>query len=99
MRVLKFFIQTFVFLGLFYWFFGGGFDKQVASDLQGIHNKVATDAVEQYQIAVRNGTRIDRCVQAGMVTAAFLQAKNEKDYASWKAVQNAECKAAGMPLQ
>lgn len=44
-----------------------------------IENK-ATDAVTQYEIAKRQGDKMQICVQAGFVTAAFLQAKDEKNY-------------------
>lgn len=60
-------------------------------------DQVARDAVVQYRIAARSGSVIDRCVQAGMVTAAYLQAQDEANYASWKAVQRRDCKAAGVP--
>jgi hypothetical protein len=69
---------------------GGG------GSLDGIKAKVASDAVEKYGIAKRNGSPVDICVQAGMVTAAFLQAKDEPNYAKWKATQGADCKRAGV---
>jgi hypothetical protein len=59
--------------------------------------KVARDSVQQYEIAKRSGNAIDVCVQAGLVSAAFLQAKDEANYASWKAIEKADCKRAGMP--
>jgi len=34
----------------------------------------------QYEIAARHGGAIDVCVQAGLVTAAYLQAKDESHY-------------------
>ncbi len=76
---------------------GNILDKIANKEMAKIENKVAEDAVTQYQIAERNGTKIDICVQAGMVSAAWLQAKNEQEYANWKAVQTQKCKAAGMP--
>jgi serine protease inhibitor len=43
-------------------------DSLVNQQMNNIENKVASDAVEQYNIAKRNGgTAIDICVQAGMV--------------------------------
>ncbi|MBI1275405.1 hypothetical protein GC177_05480 [bacterium] len=62
---------------LAYWFFGGGLEHQANNTLLDIQNQVAEDAVTQYGIASRNGNKMDKCVQAGLVTAAFLQAKNE----------------------
>jgi len=63
--------------------------------MNGIHKKVCDDAVEQYGIAKRNGTSIDTCVHAGMVAAAFLQAKDEESYAQWKKTEKADCAKAG----
>jgi hypothetical protein len=61
-----------------------------------IENKVATDAVAQYEIAKRQGDPMQTCVQAGMVSAAFLQAKNEPQYDVWKATEKADCAKAGL---
>jgi hypothetical protein len=60
--------------------------------------KVAADAVVQYEMTQRNGgTPIDLCVQAGLVSASYLQAKNEPEFKKWKATEKANCAAAGMP--
>jgi len=66
------------------------------SFVQSIRNEVAQDAVAQYRIA-EAGSAIDRCVQAGIVAAAFLQAKNESKYIYWKTTEESECKQAGLP--
>ena len=91
------------------WFwFGGGLgmftttvyeaQKPAAQNMMNdIYKKVATDAVDQYNITKRNGTAIDICVHAGMVSAAYLQGKDEANYTIWKATEAADCKAAGMP--
>lgn len=71
--------------------------KGQAGALQGIHDQVAADTVAQYEIAKRGGSAIDACVHAGMVAAAYLQAKDESNYQKWKATESADCKAAGMP--
>ena len=71
------------------WFFLGG----------GLEGKVADDAVKEYEIAKRNGTKMDVCVQAGLVTAAYLQAKDEDKYREWKATEKADCTAAGLPSE
>ncbi|HEX4310103.1 MAG TPA: hypothetical protein VHZ25_08740 [Acidobacteriaceae bacterium] len=68
----------------------------VESQMQDIADKVASDAVDQYNITLRSGSAMDRCVQAGMVTAAFLQAKNEVQYSQWKEVEHKDCKEAGI---
>jgi hypothetical protein len=57
---------------------------------------VAADAVAQYKIAAESGKAMDRCVQAGMVAAAYLQAKDQDHYAEWKGVERTDCKAAGV---
>ena len=45
------------------------------SQVDSIAVQVATDAVEQYGIAKREGDKMQTCVQAMSVSAAFLQAK------------------------
>lgn len=68
----------------------------VDTQMQHIKNKVADDAVKQYNIAAQGGTPMDRCVQAGMVAAAYLQAQDQSDYDNWKATEKADCRAAGL---
>jgi hypothetical protein len=70
---------------------------QAAVEMGGIERKVAEDAVTQYGIAKRGGAPMDVCAQAGMVAAAFLQAKDEANYRVWKATEATDCAAAGMP--
>ena len=62
-----------------------------------IEAQVANDAVQKYDIASRSGTAMDRCVQAGFVVAAYLQAKDESNYATWKETQKTDCYLAGVP--
>lgn len=69
---------------------------ELATDLGGIKRQVAADAVAQYQIAKRNGDATQACVQAGLVVAAYLQAHDEPSYVKWRAVEAADCKAAGL---
>jgi hypothetical protein len=73
-----------------------GCQKLAEEQMQDINKKVASDAVEQYEIAKRGGTAMDRCVQAGMVAAAYLQAKDEDNYTTWKATEGADCATAGI---
>jgi hypothetical protein len=61
-----------------------------------IHKTVATDFEEQYMIAKRQGNKIQICVQAGLVAAGYLQAKDEEKYRVWKATERNNCAAAGM---
>ena len=67
------------------------------ADLDPIERRVALDAEQQYAIAERQGNATDICVQAGMVAAAWLQAKNESRYQSWKQTEHRACLAAGLP--
>lgn len=57
---------------------------------------MASDAVTQYEIAKRSGSAIDACVQAGFVSAAYLQAKDESNYQRWKGTEKIDCLAAGI---
>lgn len=82
---------------------GGGLNAAEQSTAQSmekdINVKVANDAVDQYQIAKRSGTATDRCVHAGMVAAAYLQAKDEENYRVWKRTESTDCRSAGVPIQ
>lgn len=70
--------------------------KYAMSEMTDISNHVADDAVAQYEIAKRQGDKMQTCVQAGLVSAAFLQAKNEPQYREWKTTEKADCAAAGL---
>jgi hypothetical protein len=59
-------------------------------------NKAIEDQVVQYNAAVRSGTQNDRCVQAGFVASAYVQAKDETNFQAWSGIRNNECKAAGL---
>src|SRR5690348_7070407 len=78
---------------IIWYVYGGGSRLSV----QRIFNEVADDAVKRYEIAKRNGDPMDVCVQAGMVVAAYLQAKDEKNYARWKDIEALECRHASVP--
>lgn len=80
------------------YFFGGGLEKQAANDMAKIEQQVAADAIQQYQISKRNGNLIETCVHAGMVVAAFIQAKDEANHKAWLQTQATDCKKAGMPM-
>ena len=75
----------------------GACQPAVDAQVQGIQDKVAADAVEQYRMVEKSGSAIDKCVQAGMVSAAYLQAKNEEEYSSWKSIEKLNCVNAGLP--
>jgi hypothetical protein len=82
---------------IIWWFAGGGLENQAAHEMQKIENQVATDALNQYQIAKREGNAMQVCVQAGLVSAAYLQAKDESNYRVWKETEGADCRRAGVP--
>ena len=85
---------------LFVWYFSlGGNREEVQRNMQSAEDIVLRDAAKQYEIAKRNGSKMDTCVQAQLVAAAALQAKNEAAYQQWKAAQRADCSAAGLPVE
>ena len=55
--------------------------------MEDIQNRVAEDAVRQYEIAERQGDKMQIYVQAGLVSAAYLQAQDEANYRRWKEVE------------
>lgn len=68
--------------------------KNTTSFMQDAENKVAIDAVQEYEIVKRNGSAIDICVHASFVAAAYLQAKDEANYQRWKITENDDCRKA-----
>ena len=68
-------------LGFSLWYFWGG----------GVEASVAKDQIAQYEIAKRAGDTMQICVEAGIVTAAFLQAKDEVQYRTWMIQQRRLC--------
>ena len=62
-----------------------------------VEKQVAEDAEAQYKIVRSSGGAVDRCVQAGLVAAAWLQAKDSDRYEQWKRTEINECRAAGVP--
>ncbi len=67
-----------------------------SSSVKAVNDSVANDAINEYQIAKRQGDRMQVCVQAGMVAAALLLAKNEADYRTWKNIEHVDCAEAGI---
>ena len=48
-------------------------------------------------MAKRNGAGpIDLCVQSGLVSAGYLQAHDEPNYARWKNIEKEVCLSAGI---
>jgi hypothetical protein len=91
------FLGLIIAVGAIWWLAGGGFEQQTKKEMQKIENQVAADAVKQYEIAKRQGDPIQICVQAGFVSAAYLQAKDEANYQRWKKIESEDCQRAGMP--
>jgi hypothetical protein len=65
----------------------------------GVEKSVATDFVKQYEIAKKRGGAMDACVQAGVVAAAYLQAKDENEFKKWKAIERTDCARAGVAIE
>lgn len=57
----------------------------------------AEDQIKVYEIAKKNGDKMQTCTQAMMIAQLFLQSKDEARWKEWKAKETADCKAAGMP--
>lgn len=66
------------------------------NNLENIEKQVATDSVDQYNIAKKQGDPMMVCVQAGFVSAAYLQAKDDANYNKWKDIEKADCSKAGL---
>lgn len=67
------------------------------SRAQTIPSKVVDEQVAQYNFAVKAGSKMDRCVQAGFVSSAYLQVKDEPNREEWERIRQDDCKAAGLP--
>lgn len=55
------------------------------------NHKVAGDAVDKYEIALRNGDRSTACFEAGVAAASFLSAKDEASYKKWRLLETHTC--------
>ena len=62
-----------------------------------INSQVVDDALKEFEIVKKGGDKIEICVRAGLVSAAYVQAKDEANYLKWKQTEKELCKAAGMP--
>jgi hypothetical protein len=86
-----------ILLGSGAWYFwGGGLEQQTSQGLDNIYKQVSVDSVQKYEIAKRQGDKIQICVQAGLVSASYLQEKNETEYQKWKAIEKSDCSSAGL---
>lgn len=73
-----------------------GCDVAVNAQMDSTYDKVSEDMVAQYNIAKKQGDKMQTCVQAGMVSVAYLQAKDEAKYNEWKEIEKSDCAAAGI---
>lgn len=62
-----------------------------------IEDYVADKAVKEYEIAERQGDKMQMYVQAGLCAAAFLQAQDEPNYRKWKAQERKIGDQIGIP--
>lgn len=65
--------------------------KDTADFDQQWNSKVASDLEEQYNLVLRVGDEAQMCSSAMMVAAAYLQAKDEKNYVKWNAIKKEKC--------
>jgi hypothetical protein len=72
-------------------------NRQAEAEMTRINKQVVDDQLDQLKIAMKHGSAIDVCVQAGILTAALLQAKDEAAYAQAKKLERKACGKAGMP--
>lgn len=70
--------------------------SSAGSTMDAIEQQVAMDAADQYAVVARFGSGTDRCVHAGLVAAAYVQAGNAAAYDRWKATERADCAAIGL---
>jgi hypothetical protein len=60
--------------------------------------QVLYDAMKQYDMVRQSdGSKVQLCVQAGLVVAAAIQAQDADELKRWQATQKADCSRAGIP--
>lgn len=62
-----------------------------------VNASVIQQATREYQLVAANGTKIEKCVHAGLVANAYLNAMEEGEYKTWVAVKKRDCEEAGVP--
>ena len=95
-NVIKFILAVIFLIFLIGYFLDGGLENQLETEMDKIEIQVAEDAIEQYEIAKRNGSAMDAYIHAGLVAASFLQAKDEDNYKKWKEIEKQEAKNVGL---
>lgn len=62
-------------------------------------DEVLDDFIQRYAAVARGGgSQMELSVHAQMVMAACAQAKNDKQYAKWRKIYVAHCRAGGIPV-
>jgi hypothetical protein len=61
------------------------------SSVNDIYREVVSDSIRQYNIVKSNGSGVEKCVHAGLVAAAYLQANDENGYKEWKRIEERDC--------
>lgn len=67
-----------------------------SSFISDVYQEVTKDVVAQYKIAKNQGDKMQICVQAGFVAAAYLQAKDAVNYEKWQIIKREDCSRAGL---
>ena len=73
-----------------------GCDAAVDAQMDNTYKKVSEDMVAQYEVAKKQGDKMQTCVQAGLVSAAYLQAQDDAKYTEWKSIEKSDCEATGL---
>jgi|GEM_PF-780978 len=73
------------------------YERNADSIMKNINAQVTADFLQRYNIAKSSNNKMDACVQAGIVAAAYLQEHNQSNYRQWKNIESADCRDAGVP--
>ncbi len=83
--------------GVAAWFcYPPGVEKQAVTDANEARKQVAEYAVSEYRLLYRHGAAWDRCAQAGVVVAAYSQARDGRNYEAWRRIEATDCRLAGI---
>jgi hypothetical protein len=98
-KFFKFIFTGFIIMVIIILISFGGRDfmsTMLSNSIDSIELEVANEAIDQYDIAKRNGDKLQAYLQAGIISAAFLQAKDEENYKKWKNIEKQEAKNVGI---
>ena len=70
--------------------------KTHEQDIQDRAYRVADKYLRQYEMAKVQGDKAQICAQAGLVSAAFLNAQDKEQYNRWKSIEIQKCEDAGI---